>query len=262
MSFFRKLSRHYPKIPGYRRLRPRRCQVFAVGSAKTGTHSLVAMFEKNFRSRHEAEVNREMELFVRKFRGECNSEELGRWFAERSHRLWLECDVSHLHGYFASEIAQALPDAKFILTLRDPYSWLDSAFNQTLGRPLNTPWTNIRRQIFGPLPDTYPEQEMVLRQRGMYPISDHLNRWADRIEQVTQSIPPERLLIIKTSELKKNAARIAEFCEIEPRLLSAERAHQFPAARKAGLLDSIDREYVNALIEQRCGKILGQYFSV
>ena len=166
MSLFRNLSKHYPKIPGYRRLNPRRCQVYAVGSAKTGTHSLAAMFAPCFRARHEAEVNSEIDLFSRKAYGHCRPGEVQQWFAERSHRLWLECDVSHLHGYFAKEIAEAIPEAKFILTLRDPYSWLDSAFNQTLKQPANSHWQNLRAQLQGPLPDIYPEQETVLKEYG------------------------------------------------------------------------------------------------
>ncbi|MEO8003255.1 MAG: sulfotransferase [Arenimonas sp.] len=260
MSFFQKLSKHYPKIPGYRRLRPRRCQVFAVGSPKTGTHSLVSLFEKNFRAMHEAEAKEEIALFARYQQGLCQSGEVGQWFLERSNRFWLECDVSHLHGFFAAEIAQAIPEAKFILTLREPYAWLDSAFNQTLGRPLNSHWSKLRKLVYGPLPSAYPEQESVLQQYGLYPVAALLNRWAGRIEHITQTIPCEKLLIIKTTELKQSADKIATFCEIERKLLSAERGHQFPAAIKTGLLDKIDRAYLDNLIEQRCGKILAQYF--
>lgn len=261
MSAFQKLSKHYPKIPGYRRFNPRRCQVFAVGSAKTGTHSLAAMFDANFRTRHEAEVNRQIALYARKDEGRCDDGEIEQWFIERSRRLWLECDVSHLHGYFASHIARALPDAKFILTLREPYSWLDSAFNQTLGRPLNHHWSAMRQQVYGRLPEIYPEQESVLQQHGLYPIAALLNRWAERIEQITQSIPAERLLIVKTRELKQSTDRIADFCGIPCRLLSAEQGHQFRAAKKIGLLDGIDRDYIDGLIQQRCGVILAKYFS-
>ncbi len=218
------------------------------------------MFARHFRSRHEAEVNQEIALLARKISGQCKTGEVAKWFIERSHRLWLECDVSHLHGYCVQEISEALPDAKFILTLREPYSWLDSSFNQTLKVPLNSHWAGLRKQVHGPLPESYPAPEAVLQQHGLYPIASLLNRWADRIEQVTKIVPPERLLIVKTKELKASTECIAEFCGIDSRLLSAEKSHQYAATKKIGLLEGIDRSYVDALIEQRCGELVKQYF--
>jgi hypothetical protein len=261
MSLSRKLFRHYPKIPGYRRIRPRRCLVFGVGSPKSGTHSLATMFSERFRSLHEAEVKQEIALFSRRQQGLCADGEIGEWFTERSHRLWLDCDVSHLHGHFVAEIAEALPDAKFILTLRHPYSWLDSAFNQTLARPANELWSGIGKQLRGPLPDIYPEQESILQTHGLHPIGAQLKRWTERVERVTRAVSPERLLVIKTDELKQSAERIAGFCRIDAGLLSIDKAHQFPAAKKIGVLDSIDRDYVNALVDKHCGLIVKEYFS-
>jgi len=261
MSLPTKFVKHYPKIPGYRLINPRRCQVFGVGSPKTGTHSLVSIFEPHFRTLHEAEVKQEIDLYLRHQRGQCRPGEIGQWFVDRSRRLWLDCDVSHLHGHFAGEIADAIPAAKFILTLRHPRSWLDSAFNQTLGRPVNARWEAMRTAVYGPLPEVYPEQEKSLQALGLYPIALYLDRWAQRVENVTATVPQERLLVLKTTELKHSAERIADFCGIERRLLSANEAHRYTAAKKTGSLDTIDNDYLDSLIAQRCSAILEKHFA-
>ncbi len=261
MSSSSKFVKHYPKIPGYRLIKPRRCQVFGVGSPKTGTHSLAGIFEKNFRALHEAEVKQQIELLLRHLKGLCHPGETRQWFIDRSHRLWLDCDVSHLHGHFVAEIAEAIPEAKFILTLREPRSWLDSAFNQTLGRPVGGLWAALRTAVYGDQPDDYPEQEKALQALGLYSLSQYLDRWAERIERVTAAIPQERLLILKTRELENSADRIADFCGVDRHLLSAKEAHRFPAAKKTGVLDSIDKEYLEGLIHQRCGALLQRYFT-
>lgn len=260
MSLSSKFVKHYPKIPGYRLIHPRRCQVFGVGSPKTGTHSLVSVFERHFRAMHEAEVKPEIELIIRHLNGRCRPGEIRQWFIERSHRLWLECDVSHVHGFFAAQIADAIPEAKFILTLREPRSWLDSAFNQTLGRPVNHHWAQLRTAVYGELPKRYPEQEKPLQALGLYPVAHYLDRWAKRIELVTAAVPPNRLLILQTRELKTSAERIADFCGVARQLLSADEAHRFPAAKKVGVLEGLDKNYVDELIQQRCSAILGKYF--
>ena len=261
MSSSSKFVKHYPKIPGYRLIKPRRCQVFGVGSPKTGTHSLTGIFENNFRALHEAEVKQQIELLLRHRKGLCHPGEIRRWFVDRSHRLWLDCDVSHLHGHFVADIAEAIPEAKFILTLREPRSWLDSAFNQTLGRPVGGLWAALRTAVYGEQPDRYPEQEKALQALGLYSISQYLDRWAERIERVTAAIPQEQLLILKTRELENSEDRIADFCGVDRQLLSTKEAHRFPAAKKAGVLDGIDKDYLEGLIHQRCGVLLQRYFT-
>lgn len=261
MSSSSKFVKHYPKIPGYRLMKPRRCQVFGVGSPKTGTHSLTSIFERNFRALHEAEVKPQIELLLRHRKGLCRPGEIRQWFIDRSHRLWLDCDVSHLHGHFAADIADAIPEAKFILTLREPRSWLDSAFNQTLGRPVSGHWADLRTAVYGEKPDHYPEPEKALQALGLYPISQYLDRWAERIERVSATIPQERLLILKTRELENSAERIADFCGVDRHQLSTKEAHRFPAAKKAGVLDGIDNEYLENLVSGRCGALLKKYFT-
>lgn len=261
MSSPSKFIKHYPKIPGYRLIHPRRCQVFGIGSPKTGTHSLTSLFERNFRALHEAEVKLEIELFLRRHEGLCRPGEIRQWFIDRSHRLWLDCDVSHLHGFFAADIAEAIPEAKFILTLREPRSWLDSTFNQTLGRPVGGYWAKLRSAVYGEKSDHYPEQERSLQGLGLYTISQYLDLWAERIEHVASAIGQERLLILKTHELEQSADRVADFCGVDRQQLSAKEAHRFPAAKKTGALDGIDKDYVEDLIYQRCGTLLQRYFT-
>ena len=261
MSSSSKFVKHYPKIPGYRLMKPRRCQVFGVGSPKTGTHSLTSIFERNFRALHEADVKQQIELLLRNRKGLCRPGEIRQWFVDRSHRLWLDCDVSHLHGHFATDIAEAIPEAKFILTLREPRSWLDSAFNQTLGRPVSGHWADLRTAVYGGKPEHYPEPEKALQALGLYSISQYLDRWAERIERVSATIPQERLLILKTRELENSAERIADFCGVDRHQLSTKEAHRFPAAKKAGVLDGIDNEYLENLVSGRCGALLKKYFT-
>ena len=100
-----------------------------------------------------------------------------------------------------------------------------------------------------------------MQANGLYPISQYLDRWAERIERVTVAISQERLLILKTRELENSAERIADFCGVDRHLLSAKEAHRFPAATKVGVLNAVDKNYLDDLIQQRCGAILEKYFA-
>lgn len=261
MKLLERLVKHQPLIPFYRRVRPRRCQVFGIGGPKTGTHSLVGLFDRRFRALHEAEAREQIALLHRWRLGQCDSNEIQLWFTRRDHRLWLELDASHLHGHFVAEIVEALPQAKFILTLRDPYSWLESAFNQSLGRPANEHWTLLRKIVYGPLPEQFAPEEQVLQQHGLYTLQSYLNRWAERIEIVQRYVPHDRLLILHTKNIKTSTEQIADFCGVKAQELAAHRGHQFTARKKFGLLEQIDPNYLRTHVEARCGALLTQYFS-
>ncbi len=49
-------------------------------------------------------------------------------------RMWLELNSSWINYFLLEMLIDEYPQAKFIFTIRDCYSWLDSILNQLLGR--------------------------------------------------------------------------------------------------------------------------------
>ena len=54
----------------------------------------------------------------------------------RDKALWLEMEASAFNVHVLDLLVQEFPHARFILTIRDCYSWVDSALNHQLGRKL------------------------------------------------------------------------------------------------------------------------------
>ena len=103
-------------------------------------------------------------------------------------------------------MAKEFPDAKFILTVRDCYSWVNSAINQLLNNPATRPhWVEWRNSIFGDLGAcVYSEQESILRDNMIWNLDSLFSAWAEHYNVVLESVPENRILVVKTFELQES----------------------------------------------------------
>lgn len=260
MSLKETITLALPRLPGYRTWKPRRCQVFAVGSPKTGTHSLAALFARHYRSVHEPEAEAHVALLERRRAGRASDDEVKRWLSECDHRLWLEMDAAHINGEFARELCELFPAARFVLTMREPVAWVDSAMNQHLGRRPKPHWVLLRELMYGPRPENFPPEERLLQQQGVYPLDRYLAAWARRYRDVTASVPRERLLILRTDELMTRLPELADFCGVSRQHLAASSAHQFPARNQFGLIGQLAADYVRERVRNHAGDLVSALF--
>jgi hypothetical protein len=135
---FRKLIyyAHYLATPLYERLplwlfpqRPLRFKAYCIGMAKTGTTSMHIIFSHHYRSAHEAESGFLCKKNLAFLNGKINRNQFTHYLKHRDQRLNLEMDSSALNYFLLDMLVKEFSEAKFILTIRDCYSWLDSAIN-------------------------------------------------------------------------------------------------------------------------------------
>ena len=149
---------------------PRRTQVFGVGMGKSGTHSLAAIFTAKVRAAHELEVLPLVARVCDWHDGRLDEARLRQWLRDRDRRLRLEVDSSAPNAHVLDLLLTEFPAARFVLTIRDCYTWLDSAINHALRFPRMHPlWHRNRRLAFGHEASQHAPEEPLLRARGLYP---------------------------------------------------------------------------------------------
>lgn len=232
------LPRHRPEQPA------RRLHVYGIGSQKTGTHSLAAMFARHFRSAHEPKAAMLVAMMGRLQRGDLSQAQLDDWLLARDRLLGLEVDVSSLNGELAPSLARLFDQVRFVLTLREPFSWLDSLVNQHLVRNPAQHWLQARLQAFGPFPECYPRQEAWLAERGLHSISAYVRYWSSRNLALIDALPAERLLVLHTRDLRARADDLAAFCGIGRDQLDLTRSHEFKSGGQVRLLANMDADHV------------------
>lgn len=245
----------YGRLRGSTRRGPR---VFGVGAAKTGTHSLAQMYSDRVRAAHELDT--EPLIFLHLDRVETGAHtRLRRFLARRDAFRDLALDVSHLYIYLLDDLQALFPDSRYIMTIRPPMDWLRSFIDDSLRREASRAFELFRRYRFA-TDQMHPAAEAALRDRGLFTLRGYLGYWCTAIRTVVDTVPDDRLLIVRTDELAARSSEIARFCGFDARPVSAARSKAFVNPHRSDVLSEISAEYLDAVVEETCGPLIARYF--
>jgi Sulfotransferase domain len=256
-SLLRRLSRREPEAAP---ADDRRFRLFGVGLAKSGTHSLAGVFARDFRSAHEPEAKIQVELTCDVLEGKPGSAEVLRTYLQkREDRLRLEVNAAGWNGLVVEELVDLAPDTRFVVTVRDPRSWLDSLVNHLKVGQAPPHFVRLRSLIYDTAGE-HPPEEAVLAEHGFYPLAGYLSDWARRHARILDAVPPERLLIVRTEQIANRLPDLAAFVGVPLDSLDHEQAHGFKARAKFGLVDEIDPDHLQGRLDEICGPVLTRLF--
>jgi hypothetical protein len=196
-------------------------------------------------------------------KGNRSSGEVKEALRRRDRKWRLECDVGHFLASFSDLLVELFPEASFILTVRNPRSWLRSAIDQCINIPREnlltlTPqdrWIHLRDYYYGEPPDKYPEEETPLAEYNLHTISGYLSYWADHNRQVIESIPSDRLLIVRTQDLSDSLPQIASIAGVSEKALNVQRSHSYQSPERHGVLEDVEETYIDREVEEHCREV-------
>jgi Sulfotransferase domain len=250
MSFFRRTN---PKV--------RRARLYGVGLGKSGTHSVAEMFSGDLRVGHEAEAGELIGKILARHHGQLGEADFDAWLRARDGRLTLEVDSSSLNFWLVDFLLREFPDARFVLTIRDCYSWTNSFLNHWLRQPAaDARWTGLHELRFGSKDGPFAQEEQRLKELGFYPLAAYLKHWTKHNGQVLEKIPSTRLLVVRTDQLRERALEIADFAGVPRSMVKLDKTHQFSNPSKQDLLRQIDRNFVEGEAERWCGPLMARFF--
>lgn len=239
----------------------RRIHAFCAGTAKSGTHSLHSLFRRHYRSRHEKGARALIRLAIDRSQGRLDEDDVDRFVIAREDRLRTEFHASHLHRLILPQLVRLYPESRFILPIRDCYSWLDSWVNHELGRdPVLVDWYEWRDLVFGKAGAGTPPEERLLGEFGLRPLRSYLRYWTDHNAFVLKSVPCDRLLVLKTPEIRERVPEIAQFLGIRAWTLDRSRSHQFQRTMEIPMLSYLPEGYLDELIREECGELMRRFY--
>jgi hypothetical protein len=238
-------------------------QVYGIGLGKSGTHSLAALFSRTVRSGHEATAGPLIDRIIGWKQGALSEAEIRSWLHDRDRELALEVDSSGLNFHVVDLLVNEFPSAKFVLTIRDCYSWTNSMLKHLVRFPtekIPSHWARMRAFNLENEPPVYAPEEENLRQEGLDSASRLLSQWAKRNALAIEKIPAERLFVVRTDQLKQRAFEIADFVGLHRRLVRPERAHEFQNPSKRMPLLELDPQFVERAAMKYCRPLMNQFF--
>jgi hypothetical protein len=241
-------------------------QIYGVGTGKSGTHSIASMFQFQLHVAHEP-AHEEMINHVLGIAAGCiDHASTDQFLLERDRRLGLELDSSGLNHHVVNRLAEIFPHAKFILTIREPLSWLDSAINHQLANEGDPAWRSVawrRYRDFRFRPDLFPHppQEVVLKERNLYSLDGYFSAWAHHNRAVLDRVPPNRLFVIRTDRIGAASDEIAAFIGVPKRPEHQLKSHAFKNPKKFGVLQLIDQDHLQRRLAAHCSDLVDRFFT-
>jgi hypothetical protein len=255
-----KLRRTEAFAGGARRPPARRFHAYCVGTPKSGTHSIAKIFGGGYRAAHEAAYEDVIGMISAAADGSAGRDQLADFIRSRDLSLNLEMEASHLLVYFLDILLAEFEEARFILTIRDCYSWLDSQINNQLAYIEADHWKDFGELKYRHEALLHPKEERVLAEFGLYTLDGYLSAWADHNRQVLTTVPPHKLLVVRTREISRDLQKIADFIGVPADSLNVGGTHSFKARRKFGLLSRLDEQYLEEKVNQHCRSLMDAYF--
>lgn len=243
------------------RRRIRRARVYCVGTAKSGTHSIYAMFSRNVRAGHEKEALQFIDAFFRWHEGQMSDRKFLEWILARDREMALEIDSSWHHILILDFLAKEFPDARYVLTIRDCYSWLNSEFKRVLHTPSQqSQRVKLRKFIYDGGNAAHSPEEQVLKEAGLFTVDNYLTRWAAHNNKVLATIPPERLLVVRTEQIRARALEIADFAGLPRYTVRLQRTHEYKNPVERAIIREIDPQFLERKVEQHCRPLMERFF--
>ncbi len=244
------------------RSRARRTRLYCVGTGKSGTHSIGRMFSKTVRAKHEPEAKQLMEKFISWQNGVIDEAQFTQWLIERDRRMALEVDSSTLNRNILDILLREFADARFILTIRDCYSWCDSLLNHHIrfNNEIDPLWKQMGKWRMHPERFKHAPEERLLQEQGFHTLDCYFSYWARHNSGVLERVPSDRLFVVRTDEIGRKAFEIANFAGLPRRAVLVENTHEYKNPSKKPILTQIDRDFLEASVERHCRPLMSRFF--
>jgi hypothetical protein len=245
----------------YTIVRPRRIDVCCCGLSKSGTHSMAGIFA-DYRSAHHPDERYRLRLATAYLTGGVDVAAAERLLQRRDRFLRLEMESSSLAGILVEPLARAFPERRFVLTIRDVFSWSDSWFDHNLNEPADpsAPWSVLDRTRLRAEGARPTRHDAPLSERGFPPLECFFRLWADHNERVLWAVEPSRLLVVRTNEITERIPQIADWVGVPTDTLRSERSWLYQSRRKHHLLSRLDASYVRDTAERISSDLMNRYF--
>lgn len=258
--FLQRVKEAVKRTPVWKLMRPRTFHVYGIGAPKTGTVSLARIFG-NYRSRHEPAPDQFIDILSSFKQGPENTNRIAL-LKNRDQQWRLHCEVAWYLSHVVDELLVAFPEAKFIVTVREPRSWLRSIIDQCINahrKILDDGSIRIRDYSFGTPPEKYPcGYPKEFEEYSLHTVDGYLKYWNFHYEKVLSAVLPGRRLLIQTKDLSHSIDHIAQFVGISSDSLVREASHRHRTSKKHNVTQKFSSAFLEAKIEEHCRDAISQ----
>ena len=232
--------------------------VFGMGMAKTGSTSIAALFG-DFRAGHEFMMRESCTSLVAWLRGSISTTEMRRFLRHRSTVGRLEVDSATFHWAYATELVREFPHAKYIVTYRHWYSWLDSVLDMLMTSCRELPdWFYDYGRLATGVP--FRRSDFRNRRRALDAVQSNLEQllehWNHVNRRLLQALPRDRRLLLDTCSIGERIPEIARLAGVEPNRMRSDSSHSNRTTLRHRLLAQVNQDWLRDQGRRQCEELL------
>jgi hypothetical protein len=217
------------------------------------------MFDSHYRVAHELDASSFLPRVVGYLCGRVPETEIIVQLTKRIDSSRLDMDSASFLGHFTDFLAYHYPDGRFVVTIRDCFSWLRSIITHlATRRTVSRAWLEYQDVRFGRLGVAFRPEETLLEKAGLYPVAGFLSYWARMNAQLLDSTPKDRTLILKTEDLNRSVGVLAGFCGVSAATI--RQAHENAMKRTWEGLVQLPAEFIRSLADVYCSDLMEQLY--
>ena len=103
------------------------------------------------------------------------------------------------------------------------------------------------------------KEEAILANNGLYTLDGYFSHWRKCNSKILATVPKEKLLIIKTTEINQSIQQIEEFLGI-PRGTLPNQVQENVRRKKINILSQIDKDFLEEKANFYCKELMDRYF--
>ncbi len=222
---------------------------------------MMEAFKSHYRAAHEPATAPIVDMQIARWRGLVDNASYRQFVAERDRFLNLEMESSNCVIYLIEGLVSLFPDAKFILTIRDCFSWLESIMEAHLvmrGLYGSGPVAEFRYRRFQHGLPNHTAGEASLRANELFTVGGCFSYWAWHNQIALDIIPKERLLVVRTDQLVARLPDIASFLGVGADTLIPR--HSNVTKQPKTLLAGVSQEFINMKAREYCRPVMERFF--
>jgi hypothetical protein len=216
-----------------------------------------------YRSAHEIDAAHIVPLAAAAVRGGL-SPQRARWeLRRRNLRFGLEVDSAAFLSPFVPQLAESYPRARFLVLIRDCFSWLDSAVENHARTDVmrsggSRHWRLMVRAIHGD-GGPYEPADRPLEVRGLPSVDSYLRQWASRYTGLLAQTPSDRRLVLRTEDIDASRELLAQSFDLEPSTLEIG-VHANVTPTRDGILGEVSASHVLGRAEHYCAPLMERFW--
>jgi hypothetical protein len=205
------------------------------------------MLSTHLKCAHEPFEAQNLSYILRYRNNEISEKDTLDFLKLRDYWMGLEVEVAHYLYILCPYILKLYPDAKFILTVREPLSWAKSEMKKNLNAEKGI-WAQYQKVKYAPFHEQGAESPF---KQLLYPLHSYFRYYNHHIKFVLDHVPKENLLVLDTYDISSSQEKIASFIGLPPNSLQNVSFHSGKGKKKdnvENIINSIpDKTIIDAI---------------